>query len=386
MHILHISPYYVPAYSFGGVVSMLEGLAQAQLAQGHQVTVLTTDAYSLEQSFQGNLVENLNGVQVIRCPNRIYPLRRFNLSTPQGIRQQAQSLIPQVDIIHLHEFRTVENVLVSPITTKHSKPIVLSPHGTLTYSTGRSLSKSVWDKIISPQIAKHIQHVVSLADAEQVDAQALWQQFSNSRPAFSVIPNGVNLSDYDNLPDGSTFREKYHLGDDRIILFMGRLHQRKGVDLLAKAFKQANLPNTKLVFAGSDDGMQAILETLINEHIILTGFLNGDERLAALAAADIFVLPAIGEGISMASLEAMAAAVPAVLSTGCNLPEVAEVNAGLVIEPTIANLTDALQDMFSDNAQLEQMGENARNLIAQKFTWDKIASQLEAVYNSLIMA
>lgn len=380
MHILHITPYYAPAYSFGGVVRMVEGLAQAQLARGHSIIILTTDALSLDERYTGDLDTLHAGIRVIRCPNLIYGLRRYNLDTPFSMSAQAKKIMPSVDIVHLHEFRTVENLLLAPIAAKYHKPIILSPHGTLTYDTGRSLLKSVWDKMLSSRIAPHIKHVVALAQAELEDAQATWSQFA-SKPDFSIVPNGVNISDYSNLPDATIFREKYHLGDAQIVLFMGRLHQRKGVDILARAFKRANLPNTKLVLAGPDEGMLSTLEGLADETIILTGYLSGEERLSALASADVFALPAIGEGLSMAVLEAMASGLPVLLSHGCNLPEAETAHAGYVVDVDENELASALEKIFSDPHNLQKMGENAQNLIRQKFTWQIVAQQMDDVYS-----
>ncbi|GAB5492912.1 MAG: glycosyltransferase [Phototrophicaceae bacterium] len=380
MHILHVTPYYAPAYSFGGVVRMVEGVAQAQLAQGHRVTVLTTNALSLKQAYTGDLDTVQDGVRVIRCPNLIYPLRAYNLDTPFSMSKQAKALMPDIDIVHLHEFRTVENLLVTPIAKTYHKPVILSPHGTLTYNTGRSLLKSVWDKILSPRITPHIQHIVTLAQAELEDAQATWGQFS-SQPEFSIVPNGVSLDDFSALPDRAIFREEYNLGDARIILFMGRLHQRKGVDILARAFKQANIPNTKLVIAGPDEGMLSTLEALADESFILTGFLSGEARLQALASADVFVLPAIGEGLSMAVLEAMAIGLPVVLSHGCNFPEVATADAGYIVNVNEADIANALENILADADRLAQMSDNAQALIRQKFTWEIVASQMTNVYS-----
>lgn len=213
---------------------MLEGLAQAQLKADHTVTVLTSDAFSVDSAYQGELDTIQEGIRVIRCRNWIYPLRRYNLDTPFSMTSRAKTIMPEVDIVHLHEFRTVENLLVTSIAEQHNKPIVLSPHGTLTYSTGRSALKSLWDKWLSPRVAKRIQHVMTLAESELEDAQETWKQFS-SNPDFSIVPNGVNLAQYTNLPDETHFREKYNLGDSLIVLFMGRLHQRKGVDVLGKS-------------------------------------------------------------------------------------------------------------------------------------------------------
>jgi glycosyltransferase involved in cell wall biosynthesis len=379
MNILHVTPYYAPAYAFGGVVRAVEGLAQAQAAQGHQVTILTTDALSLQARLPAG-EERQKGIRLIRAKNCFYTARRYNLSTPLAIGGIAKNILPHIDIVHLHEFRTVENLLIAPLAAKLKIPIVLSPHGTINRQTGRSRLKLVWDKLFSPRIASKITHVVGLAEPELDDIQALWPQFGKTPTQFSMIPNGVNLVDFANLPDAAAFRQKFGLGDARVILFMGRLHARKGVEALTRAFLQAKLPNTRLVLAGPDEGMRPTLESLANEDVILTGYLSGEERLAALSAASVFALPATGEGLSMAVLEAMAAGLPVLLSHGCNLPEAETSHAGKIVSPDVESLQSAMQNIFNDN--LEQMGQNARQLIHERFTWDTVVTQLDMVYHA----
>jgi glycosyltransferase involved in cell wall biosynthesis len=380
MRILHVTPYYSPAYAFGGVVRAVEGLAKAQAAQGHQITILTTDALSLEARLVAG-EETHNGIRIIRAKNWAYRARRYNLSTPFSISSIAKNLLPQTDIVHLHEFRTVENLLIAPLAAKLNKPLILSPHGTTNTQTGRSSLKLLWDKLLSPRIAPKIAHVVALAEAELDDIQALWTQFGQTKTGFSIVPNGVNLADFANLPNPVAFRQKFDLGDARIILFMGRLHARKGVEVLTRAFLQARLPNTKLLLAGPDEGMRVSLKSLANEDVILTGYLSGEERLAALAAASLFALPAIGEGLSMAVLEAMAAGLPVLLSPGCNFPEAETANAGKIVVSEVESLQAAMQAMFSD-ANLVQMGQNARQLIRERFTWERVLAQLDTVYHA----
>jgi glycosyltransferase involved in cell wall biosynthesis len=381
MNILHISPYYAPAYAFGGVVRAVEGLAKAQLAQGHHVTILTTDALSLDSRLVAG-EEVQEGIRVIRAKNWLYSLRRYNLSTPFQLGGIAKKLLPQTDIVHLHEFRTIENLLIVPLAAKTKKPLILSPHGTINRQTGRSSLKILWDKLLSPRIAPKIAHVLALAEAELEDIQDLWPQFGQTKTAFSVIPNGVNLADFATLPNHGAFREKYRLGDARIILFMGRLHERKGVEALTKAFLEAKIPDTKLVLAGPDEGMRSTLESLANENVILTGYLSGEERLAALASASLFALLAIGEGLSMAVLEAMAAGLPVLLSYGCNLPEAETAHAGRVVSPDVESLKNALQEMFSGD--LAEMGRNARQLIHARFTWEQVVTQVDRVYHAAL--
>jgi glycosyltransferase involved in cell wall biosynthesis len=387
VNILHLTPYYAPAYAFGGVVRSVEGMARALARRGHHITVLTTDA--LDQHSRGNnpTDEIIDGVRVLRSPNLSPRLRgRFNLSTPQGMKALACDLLPNMDIVHCHEFRTVENLLVTPDAAAMGKPLVLSPHGTLTLDTGRSTLKIAWDRLLSPAVAQRFDYIVGLTVQEITDAQALWQSFGRRQlPAkFSVIPNGIDPDEYANLPGREAFRERYKLGHARVCLFMGRLHPRKGALLLANAFRAANISDARLVIAGPDEGEMAEIQALADERIILTGYLGGADRLAAFAAADIFALPAVGEGLPIVVLEAMGAGLPIIVSPGCNLPEVVEHGAGLEILPQIEPLAAALRTLLTDTNQREKMGNAAQKLARERFTWDSIAVQLEQVYNDTL--
>jgi glycosyltransferase involved in cell wall biosynthesis len=383
MNILHVTPYYAPAYAFGGVVRSVEGMARALARRGHHVTILTTDA--LDQHARVPIVpdETREAVQVIRVANLSPWLRgRLNLSTPAGMNQIAESLIPDMDVVHCHEFRTVENLLVTPVAAALNKPLVLSPHGTLALETGRSRLKSTWDRLLSSAVAQRFAGVICLSRQEVDDAQALWPRFGRRRiPAeFAVISNGVDPDDFEDLPGRIAFRQRYGLDDAPVCLYMGRLHPRKGVDVLVQAFKQADVPDARLVIAGPDEGLLAALKPLLDERIVLTGYLDGQDRLAAFAAADLLALPAIGEGLPMVVLEAMAAALPVIVSPGCHLPEVPAHNAGLEVEPSVEPLAAALRDLFTDAAKRMAMGLAARRLVQTRFTWDHVAAQLEAVY------
>jgi glycosyltransferase involved in cell wall biosynthesis len=383
VNILHVTPYYAPAYAFGGVVRSVEGMTRALARRGHTITVLTTDALDQGSRFSGSLDEVINGVRVIRIANLSRWLRGgANLSTPAKMKDCAEALIPDMDIVHCHEFRTVENLLVTPVAAARHKPLVLSPHGTLSLHTGRTRTKAIWDKVLSSAVALRFDHVVGLTQQEADEVQSLWPTFGRRRiPAgFSVIPNGVDPQEYDHLPGRQVFRDRYQLGDGAVCLFMGRLHPRKGVEALIRAFKQADVPDARLVIAGPDEGLLATLQPLLDERIILTGYLEGEARLAAFAAADVLALPAVGEGLPMVVLEAMAAGLPVIVSPGCNLPEVAQHGAGLEVEPEVSPLSAALRDLLSNGERRRAMGQAARVLVRQHFTWDIVAAQLEQVY------
>jgi len=380
MRLLHLTPYYAPAYEYGGVVRAVEGMAQALVGRGHSVTVLTTNTGA--ESAPSD--ETLNGVRVVRAPNIIR--RRANLSTPQGMKRLALDLLPNIDLVHCHEFRTVENLIVMPLAAQKGIPLVMSPHGTLTYNTGRSKAKALWDKLLSPAVAQRFDHIIALTQAEADEAQALWPTFGRRRipTGFSVVPNGVNVSEFANLDGREAFRARYGLGDGVVCLFMGRLHPRKGVDILAQAFRSLDIADAKLLIVGPDEGMLAALTPLLDERVIVTGYLGGAERLAAFAAADLLALPAVGEGLPMAVLEALAAGLPVLISPGCNLPEVATSGAGLIVEPQAEPLAVALRTLLTNANLRSEMGTAARRLANERFSWDAAAAQLESVYRSLI--
>ncbi|MCB9457691.1 MAG: glycosyltransferase [Anaerolineaceae bacterium] len=386
MNILHLTPYYTPAYAFGGVVRSVEGMTQALAERGHTVTVLTTDALDQSRRHTGPHDEMLNGVRVVRVPNLSPWLRgKLNLSTPSRMHKVARNLLDGIDVVHCHEFRTVENLLVTPVAARLGIPLVLSPHGTLSLTTGRSRMKAAWDRLLSSAVALRFDHVIGLTVAEVEAVKTLWPAFGRRRiPAtFSAIPNGVNPAEYENLPGREIFRARYGLGNGPVCLFMARLHPRKGAHLLAEAFRQVNIPEARLVIAGPDEGGRALIEPIIDERVILTGYLGGEERLAAFAAADVFALPAVGEGLPMVVLEALAAGLPAIVSPECYLPEVARSGAGMEVEPDVDSLAGALRLVLLEAARRQEMGIAARRLVNERFTWAQIAAALEAVYQDM---
>ena len=389
MRILHLTPYYAPAYAFGGVVRAVEGMSAALVKRGHEITILTTDALDQRRRFGGPPDETLDGVRVLRRPNAWPWLRgSLNLSTPRGLKRTAEAILPAVDVLHVHEFRTLENLLVAPVARRLGKPIVLSPHGTLNLETGRGRLKTVWDRLLSPGLALRLDHVVALTQAERAEAENLWRAFGRrQRPTgFSVIPNGVDLPEFDQRQLAADFRARYALGESPVVLFMGRLQERKGVDVLIEAFRAAAIDDSRLLIVGPDEGMLTRLRTLAagDPRIVFAGYLEGDARLGALAAGDVFALPATGEGQPMAALEALAAGIPVVLSPGCNLDEAQTAGAGFVVEASAAAFAEKLAMLLADAALREAMGQHARRLVVARYSWENVAERLEDVYAGLV--
>jgi len=397
MNLLHVTPYYAPAWRYGGAVRAVTDLTRAQAAAGHRVVVLTTDALGPGERVPA-VQETIDGVHVTRVRNRSAALRdRLNLSTPRGIAPAAARLIRDhaIDAVHCHELRTVEALRVAPVANRLGVPLVVSPHGTLPYDTGRGSVKRLWDRLFAARLLPRVDRVIALTAAEASDARAVWSRWGVALPdgRISVVPNGVHLDDFAALPPGEGFRARWNLDDGPVVLFLGRLHERKGAQFLIPAFAQARdaAPDARLVIAGPDEGMLAALQGLAAAHgvapqVTFTGMLAGDERLAALSAADVFALPAVGEGFSMAVLEALACGLPVILTPGCHFPEAEQAGAGVVVERAVAPLAGALRALLSDVDRRAAMSRAARALVERCYTWPQVVAQLDDAYLAAIAA
>jgi len=173
---------------------------------------------------------------------------------------------------------------------------------------------------------------------------------------------------------------------------LGRIHPKKGLDLLARAFGQLarECKDVHLIIVGPDErGYRGEVERLfvsegVVEKVTFTGMLTGKEKLAALSRADIFVLPSYSEGFSMTILEVLAWGLLVIITHQCHFPEVAEVRAGIVIDPDSAQLAEAMIELLDNPKLCEEMGNNGRRLVMERFTWDKIANQMIELYQRVL--
>jgi poly(glycerol-phosphate) alpha-glucosyltransferase len=391
MTILHVTPYFAPAWAFGGVTRAVTDLGRAQVRAGHTVLTLTTDAESRRARIDARS-EIIDGVHVTRVRNVSLAARaRLNLSTPAGFRRAAERIAAEhrVDVVHCHELRTIETRQAARARLPGVPAVVLSPHGTVPYATGRAWAKRAWDAVSARAMLPRFDAVIALTSDESADVRALWRRFGVrlADDQVAVIPNGVDAAAFDHLPAREAARARFGLGDGPVVLFLGRLSGRKGPALLVSAFAgvAAAVPGARLLLVGPDEDAGRVVFDAIASHgladrVVRPGFLTGDDRLAALAAADVFALPAVGEGLPVAALEAMAAGVPVVLAPECHVARAAEAGAGLVVPRDAAAWTTALAALLRDDDRRAEMSRRARALAADEFAWPAIVRAIDDVY------
>ncbi len=388
MKILQVTPTFIPS-RFGGV-SLFYNLSRNLVKRGHEVVVYTTDIrdrYSRLSDIQGG--RDIDGIKVYYFRNISNSLAtRYRLAVPKGMYGAVREQINNFDIIHLHNVRAFQNIIVHRYARKYNIPYVLQARGSLITFFYKGWQKKIFDVIWGHRILKDAAKLVALTpiEAEQYRSMGI------SEDKIEIIPNGIELSEFENLPERGKFRRKYGLSDDqRIILYLGRIHKIKGLDLLVRAFAELSQPlnSFKLVIAGPDDGYLPSLKKLIadleiSNEVLFTGHLYGEDKVAAYVDADVFVLPSTYEIFGNVVLEACACGTPVIVTDRCGIADAVGGQAGLVVLYDKDQLRDALFHMLNDDKMRLQFGEKGKLLVRENFNWEKIAKQMEGVYQAIL--
>ncbi len=313
-----------------------------------------------------------------------FPTGRSTWVRSNALKDQFRGLVEAADGVHIHGIWSEHCSLAASVAREAGKPYIVAAHGMLEGWAlhQKRIKKMVYSRLIERPNLQGASCLHALTRGEVED----YRRFGVQNPV-AVIPNGVDV------PVGVSadlFLEKWpHLRDKRLVVFLSRLHPKKGLDILCQVWSRLRhrFPDHHLVLAGPDfENTRALTEELIEmldmrQSVTLTGMLETGLKWSALAAAELFVLPSYSEGFSMAVLEAMAMALPVVITKACNFPDVANRNCGTIVEPEARQLEAALIDMLgASSSQRRQMGYNGQSLILSRYTWENVGRQLADLY------
>lgn len=414
MNIVHVVVSLDPAAGGPPIVAARLAAAQAQL--GHAVSIVAYDrpaarqaiaellatpaaalADSASSSTSGFTAPAANPASD-SAASKSTPPRYDPLPPPNRLERLAaplaRRLLPQkladADVLHLHGVWDPILAAAATAARRLNLPYVLAPHGML---DPWSLSQSRLKKRIALVLAYRrmlngaaLLHLLNEDESKLIDALHL-------QPPRRVIPNGISPQEIAHLPPAGTFRRDWpQLGGDPFVLFLGRLHFKKGLDILAHAFAMLAPwhPTLRLVIAGPDDGARAAALAQLSAaglagRALFTGPLFGPAKYAALVDAACFCLPSRQEGFSVAILEALASGTPVVISQACHFPEVARNGAGEVVPLEASAVAQAIGRVLGGGAQQRQaMGAAGRAMVQADYTWPRIACQTLDAYRQII--
>ena len=360
----------------GGIPPVALALAGEQQRAGHEVYVLGVEDPA-EPAEPGNaeLHEAFGPVALGFAP---------------GLRRAL--FAGGAEVLHLHGLFTWPSQVASSFGARTGRPVVVSPHGML---QPWALANSAWKKrlfrlVVEDRNLARARCLHALCEDEAVNFRRL-----GLRNPVAVVPNGVALDEVPTAPDrGALARAHPELAGRRILLFLGRIHPKKGILPLVEAWRELRdervLGDWVLLVVGPDQLGHAaevgerIRALDLEREVLLLGPAYGATKQAVLAAADAFVLPSFSEGFSMAVLEAMAWRLPVVVSRQCNL-DVETPGAGLLCEPKAGSVAGRLRELLAlPDDERRAMGCRGRAEVGRRYTWPVVAAQLVDVYRWLL--
>ena len=389
MKILHVAHFFYPCLSAGGVVNASYQIARMQ-ARDNSVKVISSDACKERLKFEESRYDvDIDGIKVDYFKNIS---NRFKLATmldtPIGAIFRIKNQIRDFDVVHVHEHRQTLSIIACYFARRYGIPYVVQAHGSVLPFFQKEGLKNIFDKVFGFKILHGASKVFALTEVEK--EQYLKMGVEEDR--IEIVPLGINIEEYSDLPEEGIFREKFNISkDDKLIIFIGRVHEIKGLDLLIDAFKELadSDDDVKLAIVGPDDGyMDAlnlrIAECDLSDKVIVTGPLYKSEKQEALVDCDLFVMPSKYESFTTSGLEAMACGKPLVLTKNNHIHDWVDGSVGLACDDDKMSLKDAMAEVLFDEELSKKFGMNGRRLIQEKYNWDMINEQILNIYESII--
>ncbi|MCL4196748.1 MAG: glycosyltransferase [Phycisphaerales bacterium] len=382
MRVLHVLTSIDP--STGGPANVLSRLARVQAQRGHVVRVITAD----DPATIGAVTEQMRlaGVEHRGCGPMHGPLGRG----PATRREMEAALRAGVDIAHVHGVWQHTPHAGAAAARAAGVPYIMRPCGMLdpwSLRQGR-LKKRIFLALVA---RRHLNRAAALHYTTETERR-LAEPLGLRSPTF-VIPNGLDWDEFEPLPPRGAFRAAHGIGERTLIVFLSRVHHKKGLGLLLPAL--ARLPDAGVMLAVVGPGEARYITELraraaalgVGDRVIFPGMIVGRARLEALRDADLFCLPSFQENFGVSVIEALGVGTPVLISDQVNIcAEVAAAEVGEVVPCEVEPLARRLATMLADRPRLAEMAARARPWVERTFRWDAIAARIDAMYEQVVHA
>lgn len=394
MKLLTVISSYYPAFQCGGPISSVHALNKALVKKGIDVSVYTTNV-ALETQVCVNKETIVEGVKVTYFAfNRSLEFLgttgwQFSLTMAKRLKRNLKDF----DLVYVIGVWNHSVAVTCHYCRKYKIPYIISPRGLLyPYATG----KKPWKKwpyyyfIARKDLTcANAIHYTSDNEAESC------HQLLGLRNKTIVIPNGLDLSEFADLPQAQVFRRHYpDLQDKRIILFLGRISWKKGLDILIEVFNKIakERSDTHLVIAGVDEGgyIKSVKKWVgkygLENRVTFTGMLLGREKLAAFVDSNLFVLPSYSENFGMSVIEAMACGLPVVISNQVGVyKDIQKNNGAVVVECNAASLYQGITAILDNPDLAARLTLQARKITADYFDIEKVADRMLEAFGECLL-
>ncbi len=395
MRILNITQTYFPFMEFGGPPVKVRSLSQRLVKLGHKVTVLTSDwglqAYAsaagsrAERTAVGWRLEE-SGIEAIYVPSWV---RYRALSWNPGIARFCRAQLWRFDVAHIFGLYDFLGPATAAACRRSGTPYVVEPIGMFVPIVRNFLLKRMYHLALGQSMLRGSRTIIATSPQEVAEL------VSSGQPAEKIVVrrNGVEVPD--SLPERGRFRAAAGIPEDaKVILYLGRLSEKKSPDVLLQAFASLGDmeggTDVRLVFAGPDDGdMKQRLQRMAGElgvsaRVEILGPVFNKDKWSAYRDADVFILPSQNENFGNTAGEAVAAGTPVIVTDKCGIaPLLADV-AGLVVRHDAGAIAQAIARVLCEPGLHARLSAGCKK-IAAKLDWDQPAEQMENLYEQLVM-
>ena len=387
VRILHVTPYSADAWAYGGIPRLAHSLTRGLARRGHQVTVCTTDACD-ESTRVPSGERQVDGVEWRVFPNLSNRLAyHLQLFLPLGLGNYLKRHAGTFDVAHLHACRNVPGALAAHHLRRTGVPYVLAPNGTAPRIERRRLAKHAFDVVAGRRILAGAARVLAVSEAERRQLSEL----GVARGAIRVIPNPVDLDELASPVTPGNFRRRLALPCGPLVLFLGKLTPRKRLDVLTLGFARVRRSDASLVIAGNDMGAGGKARSLVRalgleRRTFFTGLLRAEQRLEALADADVLVYPSQHEIFGLVPLESLLSGTPVIVADDSGCGEVVRATGGGQVVPLgdADALARAIESVLKDPTAWRAAAAAAAVRVRAAYGDSVVCSQIEALYGELV--
>jgi glycosyltransferase involved in cell wall biosynthesis len=342
----------------GGPAQSVPRLTNAMLRLGCQVALLCPDHGSDRSVFAEIEANCFSSFEALR---HLHPTNRIAL-------------------IHVHGIWSLFNHRVARVARRLNIPYAISPRGML---EPWALAQKRWKKRIAWWLyQKRDLQCAAMLHATATSEQAQFHALGLTSPTV-VLPNGVELPQ-------QYKRTASPEGHPRTVLYLGRIHPKKGLMMLAEAWSLIRPPGWRMKVVGPDShGHLAQVQEKVQALGIASDWsfgnaVYGEEKSALFLSSDLFVLPTFSENFGIAVAEALAFGLPVLTTTGAPWGQLMDNHCGWWVEPSVTGLTDGLQSALACSShQLLRMGQKGRAWVEREFAWPRIAQQMLDAYSDV---
>lgn len=394
MKILQVVSYFPPAYAFGGPVNVAYQISKKLTMRGNEVVVYTSDAKNIHSRLNLPRLKLVDGMFINYFKNiSMSTVSNYNLFITPDIIFHIKNEIKDFNIIHLHEYRTFQNIIAYKYAKKYKIPYVLQAHGSICRNSEKNNLKKLFDLSFGYDLLAQSSGVIAISEQEKQQ----YIKFGVEKDKITIIPNGVDLSLYNNLSKKCYFKRRYDIEKNvHIILYLGRINKNKGIDFLIKAYselveKHKNI-KTKLVIAGPDDGYLDELKKLIyklniSDKVIFTGFLTESEKMLLYIDSSVVAYVEPSNVFGLVPLEAAASCKPVIVSNKNAISKnIIEGRFGYSVKyGDIEELNDNIFNLINDKNLRNELGNNGRKYVFNNYNWDNIILKIEKLYQMIVL-